>query len=101
MFSVEQALRFPVRDLKDWTVHVRCDRCSRRSAVPLRGLIRRDDRRLLANVVSAMRCRQCHGKPGAALLTNTRDQTKIRAWLTHEKGKGHMQLVLWDDAARR
>jgi hypothetical protein len=101
MFSVEQAVRFPLRDLKDWTVHVRCDRCSRRTAVPPRGLVRRDDRRLRANVVAGMQCRQCHCKPGAALLTNTREPSDIRAFLNKETRKGHTQLVLWDDAARR
>ncbi len=69
--------------------------------MPPRGVVRRDDRRLLANVVSAMRCRQCHGKPGAALLTNIREPSDIRAFQNKETRKGHTQLVLWDDAARR
>jgi hypothetical protein len=101
MFSVEQALRFPLCDLKAWTVHARCDRCHRKSHVPLRLLIRRDDRRLLADVLTAMRCRQCHAKPSAALLTNAREPSEIRAFFSLEKGNGHFQIVLWDDGARR
>jgi hypothetical protein len=52
-------------------------------------------------VVAAMRCRQCHAKPSAALLTNAREAFDIHAFLNLEKGGGHFQLVLWDDGARQ
>jgi len=63
--------------------------------VALRGLIRRRDRRLPADVLAALRCRRCRSKPAAALLTNARDQSDIHAWQTRETGKGRLQLVLW------
>ncbi len=96
-----EALRFPLDALKGWSVPVRDDRCSRRAAVALRGLIRRRDRRLLADVLAALRCRRCRSKPAAALLTNARDPSDIQSWQTRETGKGRLQLVPWDDAARQ
>jgi hypothetical protein len=101
MFSSDEALRLAISDLRGWTIYVRCDRCSRRAGVPLRPLIRRDDRRLVANIVTALRCRKCRSTPAAAMLTNARDPSDIRAWLNHETRKGHTQILLWDDGGQR
>jgi hypothetical protein len=56
--------------------------------------IRRGDRRVLADVLTTMRCRRCRAKLAAALLTNARDPSDIPAWQTRESAKGRLQLVL-------
>jgi hypothetical protein len=95
MFSAEEALRFPMLSMKGWSVRVRCDRCQRDGILWLSKLIRRDEKRLLGDVLARVRCETCRAKPSAAMLTNARDPWQVRAFMNKETRKGPFQCVLW------
>jgi len=95
MFSTEEALLFPLASMNGWSVRVRCGRCQRDGNLWLSKLIRRDERRLLGDVVARIKCEKCWAKPSAAMLTNARDPWEIRAFISKETRKGTIQCVLW------
>lgn len=95
MFSVDEALRFPLASLRGWTVFAKCGRCRRESFVRIDNLLRRDDRRILGDVAFWLRCKRCRSKPSAALLTNEPGAFKVMGWMNHETRKGPMRVLLW------
>lgn len=95
MFSVDEALRFPIASLRGWTVFAKCGRCRRESFVRIDNLLRHDDRRILGDVAFRLRCKQCGGKPSAALLTNEPGAFKVMAWMNQETRKGPIWALLW------
>ena len=95
MFSSEEALRFPMSSLKGWSVRVRCGRCNRDGILRLTPLCRRDDDRILGDVLARVRCEKCRAKPRAAMLTNARDPWEVTHFINKETRKGPIQCVLW------
>ncbi len=93
MFSAEEMLLTRQSCFKGWLLMARCDRCQRKAAVQI-PLPRQGDP-VLANFVARVRCRQCRGKPSAALLTNVRDASKVRHWANYEGASGSVQMLLW------
>ncbi len=78
---------------KGWLLMARRDRRQRKPAVQIPRPRQGDP--VLANFVARVRCRQCRGKPNAALLTNVRDASKVRGWGNYEGARGNVQVLLW------
>jgi len=95
MFSAEEALLFPMSSMKGWSLRLRCCRCQRDGILLQSKIIRRDENRLLGEVLASIRCQKCRTKPSAAMLTNARDPWGVRGYINKEARKGPVQCVLW------
>jgi hypothetical protein len=95
MFSAEEALLFPMSSLKGWSVRARCSRCQRDGILLRSKIMRRNEKRLLGDILARVRCGKCRAKPSAAMLTNARDPWEVRVFINKETRKGPIQCVLW------
>jgi len=93
MFSVEEVLLTRQSGFRGWQLVVRCDRCQRKAALVIPAPKRGEP--VLASFVARVRCKQCRGKPSAALLTNLRDASRVRGWGSFEGVRGSVQVLLW------
>jgi hypothetical protein len=95
MFSTEEALLFPMSSMRGWSLRLRCGRCQRDGILLLSKIIRRDEKRLVGDILARLRCHKCRTKPSAAMLTNARDPWGVRGFINKETRKGPIQCVLW------
>jgi hypothetical protein len=95
MFSLEEALLFPMSSMRGWSLRLRCSRCQRDGILFLSKIIRRNEKRLLGDILARVRCQKCRTKPSAAMLTNARDPWGVRGFINKETRKGPIQCVLW------
>jgi len=95
MFSTEEALLFPMSSMRVWSLRLRCGRCQRVGILLLSKIIRRDEKRLLGDILARTRCKKCRKKPSAAMLTNARDPSGVKVFINKETRKGPIQCVLW------
>jgi len=65
------------------SLRLRCGRCQRDGIPLLSKIIRRNEKRLLGDILARVRCVKCRANPSATMLTNARDLT---GWsLLHRK----------------